>query len=147
MIQEILQEKIIPRKIYLDKIFEYWNISLIKVIIGMRRAGKSSILKCIIQKIVNEYKIPIKNIFFIDKEKPDFDYITDYNELKKEFSKFLGTIDENKKIIIAIDEIQEIEKWEKFVNGFLSKYKEKIEIFITGSNSTMLSSELSTLLV
>jgi predicted AAA+ superfamily ATPase len=146
MIKEILEEKIIIRDTYISSIFQYWNTPIIKVITWMRRAWKSYILKSIIQKAVNNYKIPTENIFFVDKELFQFDNIINYKDLDNSFQQFLKTINKDKKIIIVIDEVQEIQKWEKIINSYLTQYWEKVEIFITWSNSTMLSSELSTLL-
>jgi len=145
VIQKILEEKIIDRNFYLDKINNYLNAPLIKVLIGQRRVWKSSILKSIIQKLIKNNDIIAENIFYINKELPIFDDIKNYDDLKNKFKKFL----ENKKewkIFVGIDEVQEIIGWEKFVNGLLAEYGEKIEIFITWSNSFLLSWELATYL-
>jgi len=145
VIQKILKEKIIDRNFYLDKINNYLNTPLIKVLIGQRRVWKSTILKSIIQKLVKNNNIISENIFYINKELPIFDDIKNYDNLKNKFKEFL----ENKKewkIFVGIDEIQEIVGWERFVNGLLAEYGEKIEIFITWSNSFLLSWELATYL-
>lgn len=146
MIQEILKEKIIKRDWYLDTIRHYYNSPVIKVLTGMRRVGKSFILKSIIQEFVSNKTIDQENIFYIDKEDLENDSIKNYSDLYEIFKKFLTTAHTDKKIFVWIDEVQEIEWWEKFINGLLSKYGKNIEIFITGSNSNMLSSELSTLI-
>ena len=145
MIQEILKEKIIERKIYLKRINNFLNTPLIKVLIWARRVGKSSILKKIIQINYEKWNF-WENFFYVNKEDLKFDFIKDYLDLQKEFDKFLKKIDKNKKIFVAIDEVQEIKSWEKFVNSLLSKYKSKIEIFVTWSNSSLLSSDLASLL-
>jgi len=145
VIQKILKEKIIDRNFYLDKINNYLNTPLIKVLIWQRRVWKSTILKSIIQKLVKNNNIISENIFYINKELPIFDDIKNYDNLKNKFKEFL----ENKKewkIFVGIDEIQEIVGWERFVNGLLAEYGEKIEIFITWSNSFLLSWELATYL-
>ena len=146
MIQEITQMHIIPREHYFQKIIQYWNSPIIKVITGMRRAGKSYILKYILQKAITDYNIPPENIFYVDKERIEFDPIATYKDLQLLFQTFLKTIQPEMKIVIAVDEIQEIDEREKFINSSLAQYREHVEIFITGSNSTMLSSELSTYL-
>ncbi len=145
MIVEILKQEIIERNKYLQEIQDFLWTPLIKVLIWARRVGKSSILKNIIQK---EYKSWIfwDNFFYINKEDIVFDNIKNYLDLQKEFENFLENVNEDKKIFVAIDEVQEIEVWEKFVNSLLSKYKSNIEIFVTGSNSSLLSSDLATLL-
>ena len=146
MINEVLLMSIIPRERYFQKIMQYRNAPLIKVITGMRRAGKSYILRHILQKAVSDHDVPPENIFYVDKERIEFDPIMNYQDLYQLFQTFLKTIQTDKKIIIAIDEIQSIDQREKFINSSLSQYREKAEIFITGSNSTMLSSELTTYL-
>ena len=142
MIDEILKENIIDRIFYTSKIKKYLWSPVIKVLIWQRRVGKSYILKGIIKDLVLNNSIKKENIFYINKELFDFDYIKNKDDLLDSFNNFK----KNKigKIFIAIDEIQEIEEWEKFVNGLLAQYWENVEIFITGSNSFMLSWELAT---
>ena len=145
MIQEILKEKIIERDFYLSNIKKYFNTPLIKVIIWQRRVWKSSLLKSIIKYFYEEKILKEENFFYINKESPYFDHIRNYEDLKKEFENFLKTTSDWK-IFIWIDEVQDIENWEKFINGYLSVYGEKAEIFITWSNSFLLSWELATYL-
>lgn len=144
--EEILKEKIISRTEYIDTIEKYFGTPLIKVIIWQRRVGKSSLLKKILREFCQQRGIAKENIFYINKELPDFDDIVDYESLKTVFSLFLKHTDPKQKIVIAIDEIQDIQEREKFINGYLAKYQERCEIFITGSNSFLLSGELSTYL-
>lgn len=146
MITEILKEKIIARKFYNNWLKNYLNSNVIKVITWMRRVWKSYLMKYLIQDIINDDYTSINNIFYINKEDLEFDYIKDYTDLNNDFIIFLSKIDKNKKIIVCVDEIQEIKWWERFINSILSKYQTNIEIFITWSNSNMLSSELSTLI-
>lgn len=146
MINEILDEKIIWRPFYNDWLKKYLNSNIIKVITWMRRVWKSYLLKYLIQDIIKDNFTNINNIFYINKEDLEFDYIKDYSDLNDKFKIFLNGIDSNKKIFVWIDEIQEIKWWERFINSILSKYQQNIEIFITWSNSNMLSSELSTLI-
>ncbi len=143
MIQEILKENIIDRNFYISHILKYINSPLIKVLIWQRRVWKSTILKSIIKHLYNSNSIKENNFFYINKELPLYDHIKNYEDLKKEFNIFLKNTSEWK-IFVWIDEIQDIIWWEKFINWLLAKYAEKIEIFITWSNSFLLSSELST---
>ena len=145
LIQEILREKIITRSYYMDMIEQYYSVPLIKVIIGQRRVGKSTILKSIIQSLVSSHRIPASNFFYINKEILAFDHIRDYSVLSHEFTLFMQTVDTGR-IFVGIDEIQSIVGWEKFINSILAQYQDRIEIVITGSNSTFLSSKLATLL-
>jgi len=146
MITEILKEKILERPFYNDWLKKYLGSNVIKVITWMRRVWKSYILKYLIQDIIKTFYTTQNNVFYINKEDLEFDSIRDYNDLYSEFKNFLQNIDKDKKIFIWIDEIQEIKWWEKFINSILSTYQKDAEIFITGSNSNMLSSELSTLI-
>ncbi len=146
MITEILKEKILERPFYNDWLKKYLNSNVIKVITWMRRVWKSYLLKYLIQDIIKTCYTTQNNVFYINKEDLEFDFIKDYNDLYSEFKNFLQNIDKDKKIFIWIDEIQEIKWWEKFVNSILSTYQKNAEIFITWSNSNMLSSELSTLI-
>jgi len=146
MIDEILNEKIIARPFYNDWLKKYLNSNVIKVVTWMRRVWKSYLLKYLIQDIVKDNFTNINNIFYINKEDLEFDYIKDYSDLNNKFKIFLSEIKPNNKIFVWIDEIQEIKWWEKFINSILSKHQTNIEIFITWSNSNMLSSELSTLI-
>ena len=145
MIQEILKENIIERNFYINNIKKYLNAPLIKVIIWQRRVWKSTILKSVIKYLYETKTIDKNNFFYINKESPYFDHIKTYDDLKSEFEKFKKTL-KVWKIFIWIDEVQDIKWWEKFVNGYLSIYSEQVEIFITGSNSFLLSWELATYL-
>ena len=131
----------IKRQLYWDKIKPFINAPVIKIITGMRRVGKSYFLK----QIINELKstgVPPDNILYIDKEDIDFDFITTYQDLNSYIQdKFPQTT--GKKYLL-IDEIQEISGWEKVITSLLKK--EEFDIYITGSNAHLLSSELATLI-
>ena len=89
MITDILAEKIIHRDTYLDHISRYYHTPIIKVLIGQRRVGKSTILKSVIQQLVAKKSIKTENIFYINKELFECDHIKEYDDLKSEFAKFL----------------------------------------------------------
>ena len=130
------------RENYLKKIRPFYNQDLIKVITGIRRCGKSVILK----QIINEIKktgIKDENIIYINFE------LSDYSDIKtsKELDEYIKNKMINKnKYYLFFDEIQNVKEWEKIVNSYKAKYETNISIFITGSNSDLLSSELATLL-
>lgn len=129
--------KVIRRDEYLKKIRLFIDKPVIKVITGMRRAGKSFFL----QQIIDELKangVKEKQIVFIDKDSLDFDHIKDYKDLDN----FVKKDSKVKKKYLFIDEVQEIDEWQKTIVSFFSKGD--IDIFITGSNAHMLSSELAT---
>jgi len=145
-IEKIINQKIITREEYIKTLKWHLNSQVIKVLTWMRRVWKSFMLKSLIKELLNDNLIIKKNIFYINKEDLEFDDIKDYKDLDNSFNIFLKKIDKNKTIFVWIDEIQEIKWWEKFINSVLSVYNNKIEIFITWSNSNMLSSDLSTLI-
>ena len=131
----------IERKRYLDKITPFIEKLVIKVITGIRRCGKSTLLKQIIQLIENR-NVAIEQIIHINMELMEFDGLKNYRDLYtyiQERQKKIGV-----KYYIFIDEVQEVEEWEKAINSLLAEGKS--DIYISGSNARLLSSELATLL-
>jgi len=128
---------------YADKIFTYICNRLIKVLIGQRRTGKSYILRQLANKLIDS-GINRKNILYINKEYTDFDFIANYFDLEELVTYYKKQFDVSGKIYLFIDEIQNITGWEHFVNSYSQDFVEAYEIFISGSNSKMLSSELAT---
>ena len=133
------------RKDYTEKIIDYTGNKLIKVLVGQRRVGKSYILRQIAQRLITDGVNP-QNIFYVNKEFTEFDFITDYRDLNILLRAYKEQLQPAGKVWIFIDEIQNIIGWEHFVNSNSQDFAENYEIFITGSNSTMLSGELATLL-
>lgn len=130
------------RNFYLKKISPYLDKPIIKVITGMRRVGKSFFLKQIIDELQDSKSISSKNILFINKESLEFDFIKTYNDLNNYVQKSFKGVKGKK--YLFIDEIQAIEGWEKTVSSLFGEGT--MDIFITGSNASLLSSELATLL-
>ena len=129
------------RDIYLKKIIPFINKPVIKIITGIRRCGKSFLMKQIISEL-NATGIENKNILYINKELVTFNFIENYTHLYTYISeKFNST--QGKKYIL-IDEIQEIQQWEKAVGSLFAE--NEYDIYITGSNAHLLSSEIATLL-
>lgn len=128
------------REKYLSKIRPFYDIDLIKVITGIRRCGKSVILTQIIDEL-KEKGIKETQIIYINLESKEYSNIKNDDDLYLYIKK---NIKGNDKYYLFIDEIQNIPSWEKTVNSLKSEYKDKISIFITGSNSDLLSSELAT---
>ena len=128
----------IIRKPYLDKVEQAFGKDTIIVLVGQRRIGKSYLLR---QLRDEKAKDGSNNIIFVDKEKKDFDAIRNYRDLN-------AFIDEHrvegKTNYILVDEIQDIEEFERTVRSY--REEPDTEIVITGSNSLMLSSELTTLI-
>lgn len=130
------------RQKYIDRIVPFINKPVIKVITGMRRTGKSTIMQLIINHLV-ESGVNKELIIFINMESLDNSHLTNISELHKFVSQHKKKTGE--KLYLFIDEVQEIQYWEKAVNSFFADGD--ADIFITGSNSKLLSSELATLLV
>jgi uncharacterized protein len=133
------------RQEYLNKILQYCNNSLVKVLVGQRRSGKSYLLRQIAYKFIQE-GVPAKNIFFINKEFIEFDDVKDYKDLDQLIKEYKKKLKPNGKIYLFIDEVQNIHQWERLINSYSQNFAESYEIFISGSNSKMLSGELATLL-
>ncbi len=128
----------IKRELYLKQIRPFIGNDLIKVITGIRRSGKSSILMMLKDELVERGESD-ENIIYVNFESMQFDYITHAKELY-EFIK--NKIINDKKYFILLDEIQEVDAWEKAINSFMVDFN--VDIYITGSNSKLLSSELAT---
>ena len=131
-------EKIYKREDYLSKIRGFYNDTMIKVITGIRRCGKSYLLKSIIEEL-KENGIQDKDIIYIELDRKEYKNIKTPLELEKAIDKLL--IDDDFKYIF-IDEVQNVKGFETVVNAY--KSEEKYSIFLTCSNSYLLSGELIT---
>jgi hypothetical protein len=129
----------IIRQRYLHRILPFIDKPVIKVITGIRRCGKSTFLKMIIDTLVNK-GVEQNNILLINKDSLEFDWMQDYRQLIEFVNERFTNISGKK--YLFIDEVQEIEGWEKAVSGFLAD--EYADLYISGSNSHLLSSELAT---
>ena len=126
------------RERYLKLIRPFYEQELIKVLIGIRRSGKSVILKQIMDEL-KENNVDDNHIIYINFE--DYDY-EEYTDPKKLNNYVKEKIIDDKKYYIFFDEVQNINKWEKVVNSL--RATKNTSIFITGSNSDLLSSDLAT---
>ncbi|MCR5497773.1 MAG: ATP-binding protein [Paludibacteraceae bacterium] len=130
--------EIITREYYANKVDSWLGKEVIIVLTGQRRVGKSYILKDFVRRHQQDENT---NIIYIDKEKRQFGFITNQEHLG-------NYIDEHfvkgKHNYILVDEIQEVDGWEHVIRSF--RTEEETDVIITGSNSKMLSGELSTLL-
>ena len=128
--------EIITRKYYADKVDSWIGKEHVIVLVGQRRVGKSFVLKDFIQRHQQEADA---NIIYVDKEKRKYGFIKTHNDLGRYIEEHF---DVNKHNYILVDEIQDIEEWERAILSFYTE--ERTDVIITGSNSKMLSTELST---
>lgn len=130
----------IERPLYLDKIMPFVDAPFVKILTGVRRCGKSTILKMIIKKIKEEKNVDDEQILSYRFDSMEYEDMT----TKELYLELKSKIIQSKKTYLFLDEIQEIEGWEKIVNTLASDFD--VDIYITGSNSRMMSSEISTYL-
>lgn len=130
----------IYRPKYVDKIMAYVDLPFVKILTGVRRCGKSTILKMITEKLKTERNIPEERILSYRFDSMLYENMT-AKEMYKDIS---GKLSSDSRTYIFLDEVQEIDGWERVVNSLASDYD--VDIFVTGSNSRMMSSEISTYL-
>ncbi|HSM47406.1 MAG TPA: ATP-binding protein [Draconibacterium sp.] len=130
---------------YTNKIADFTGNRLIKVLVGQRRTGKSYILRQVAKNLIDN-GLPPKNTLFINKEFTNFDFLIDYKALDEFIKLYKSELKPEGRIYIFIDEIQNIEGWERVVNSYSQDYTENFEFFVSGSNSKMISTELASLL-
>ena len=129
----------LARPLYMDKIKPYIDTPFVKILTGIRRSGKSTILKMLMAELV-KMGVPEENIVscrFDSMEYADMTAKEMYLELK-------GRLAKTGKTYLFLDEMQEIEGWERVVNSLLADFE--VDLYVTGSNSRMMSSEISTYL-
>ncbi len=129
------------RKRYLDKVKPFINQDIIKVFVGVRRSGKTVLLSQI-KKILIEDGVSKENFIEINMESMKFASIRNAESLYEYVNQKVNSLEG--KVYIMLDEIQMVQEWEKAINSFRVDYD--CDIYITGSNSKLLSGELATLL-
>lgn len=130
---------------YTEEISGYIGSRLIKVLVGQRRSGKSYILRQVAKQLIDGGVKP-ENTLLINREFTDFDFLKTHKDLDELIKTYKNELNPSGKVYIFIDEIQMIDGWEKVVNSYSQDYTDSYELFISGSNSKMLSGELATLL-
>lgn len=130
----------ITRPYYIEMLKKYRNVPLVKILAGVRRCGKSTVLE-MLREDLKKSGIPKNHIIEMRYTSENFDdgmtHKDMYNDIKKK-------ITDNECYYLLLDEIQEINGWEKAINSFLEN--ENTDIYVTGSNSKLMSSEISTYL-
>ena len=130
----------LKRELYLNRIRDFYDSDLIKILVGIRRCGKSVILEQIMNEL-KEREIDEDHIIYINFEFIEYESLTDYKELNKYVK---DKIKDEKKYYLFFDEIQNVDNFEKVINSL--RASKNVSVFITGSNSRLLSEELSTVL-
>ena len=130
----------INRPLYVDKIMAYVDTPFVKILTGVRRCGKSTILKMIMEKLRNERGIPEEQIVSYRFDSMEYEDMT----AKEMYRELKSRLCSDGKTYLFLDEMQEIKGWEKVVNSLASDYN--VDLYVTGSNSRMMSSEISTYL-
>lgn len=131
---------------YTDKIYSYsGNNRLVKVLVGQRRVGKSYILRQLAARLIDN-GVNTNNILFINCELMAFSFVRSSEDLHELVSLYREKLKPEGRIYLFIDEVQNIDGWERIVNSYSQDYVDDYEVFISGSNSKMLSGELATFL-
>lgn len=130
----------IKRQGYMQKLKDFKDMQIIKVITGIRRCGKSTLL-LMFQEFLKNSGVKSENIVSINFEDMAFSHLQDYKEL---YRYIISRINDSEHFYIFLDEIQNVEDFQKVVDSLF--LKPNLDIYLTGSNANMLSSELSTLL-
>ena len=130
----------IDRPLYMEKIMAYVDTPLVKILTGVRRCGKSTILKMIMERLKAERNIPEERIVSCRYDSMEYDGMT----AKEMYAQLKVQLVPAGKTYLFLDEVQEIQGWEKVVNSLASDFD--VDLYVTGSNSRMMSSEISTYL-
>ena len=130
----------INRPLYVNKIMAYVDTPFVKILTGVRRCGKSTILKMIMEKLKTERNIPENRMISCRFDSMEYEDMT----AKQIYTLLKGRLSTKGKTYLFLDEVQEIKGWEKVVNSLVSDFD--VDLYITGSNSRMMSSEISTYL-
>lgn len=130
----------IYRPMYVDKIMAYVDTPFVKILTGVRRCGKSTILKMIMEKLKTERNIPESRIISCRYDSMEYEDMT----AKEMYAQLKEQLSADGKTYIFLDEVQEIDGWERVVNSLAQDFD--VDLYITGSNSRMMSSEISTYL-
>lgn len=134
----------IPRKKYLSRIEKYLTTDEIITLTGVRRSGKSTILLQVLSGLIKG-KIPRSNILYVNFEDPQFYNFLNLDLLGRIWQAYCDYLKPKGRVYLVLDEVQKIEGWEHWVRAKYDR-KEKVKIFVTGSNAELLSPEFATVL-
>lgn len=137
------EEKELFRSQFIENLKRFKDESIIKILCGVRRCGKSTILKTYALELLS---MGVKKENIVIRKYTDMEYQDDFDS-KAMYDDLLSAInsaDKNQKVYLLLDEVQEIDGWEKCINSLFETHN--VDIYVTGSNSKLLSSEISTYL-
>ncbi|MDR0400893.1 MAG: AAA family ATPase, partial [Treponema sp.] len=135
-----MEEPLIGRRVYLERLRKYRHSDVIKVITGIRRSGKSSLMRLCVRDLL-EQGTPRANIIHINFSLMEYDRFRDYRAC---YALIRERMPPGGRVYLFLDEVQMVESWERAVNSLHTEGRS--DIYLTGSNAWLLSSELSTLL-
>ncbi len=130
----------IYRPLYVDRIMAYVDTPFVKVLTGVRRCGKSTILKMIMEQLKAQRNVPEERIVSCRFDSMEYEDMT----AKQMYAELKDCLSPEGKTYLFLDEVQEIKGWEKVVNSLATDFD--VDLYVTGSNSRMMSSEISTYL-
>ena len=140
MFRRYIMAALIDRPEYLDQLIQNKDVDLVKIVTGIRRCGKSSLLD-LFHQYLTDSGLPDENILHMNLESLRYRNLTDYLSFYDHVS---GHIAKTGKTYLIFDELQVVEHWEKAIESFRLDFD--VDIYITGSNAYLLSTEFSTLL-
>ncbi|MCQ2612174.1 MAG: ATP-binding protein [Treponemataceae bacterium] len=131
------------RPLFLENLKKFKDENIIKILCGVRRCGKSTILKTYKNELLS---LGAKPANIIERLYSSMDYESGFSasQMNEDLLASIEKADKNQKIYLLLDEVQEVENWEKCINSLFENYN--VDIYVTGSNSKLLSSEISTYL-
>ena len=130
--------ELVDRPLYLDRIEPFIDAPVVKVLTGLRRSGKSRLLELVTQRL-RERGIPDERIVHLNFDSLEWASIASAQALHAYLA---GVLPSKGRVYVLLDEIQEVSEWERLVNSLLAEGR--TDVYITGSNSRLLSGELAT---
>lgn len=129
---------------YVERLAAYLGNRLIKVVMGQRRTGKSYVLRMLMRHLMDRLQVSPANIFYVNMDIQALAFITDGKVLMEMLGEYRKRLRPVGKVYLFLDEVQEIDGWEKVVNSLSQDYMAEYEVIVTGSNANLLSTELAT---
>lgn len=130
----------IYRPRYIDELLKYKDMQLVKILSGVRRCGKSTILTMYKQKLLD---MGVREENIVERAYTSMSFSTEF-DMREMYKELASRISGRDKVYLLLDEVQEIDGWEKVINSILEEFD--VDIYVTGSNSKLMSSEISTYL-